>query len=167
MDVSVVNTDSTTSGRRRGEGGDVGAALRQREAEKRALPAAQRILNEEGSFTSFVPFVMSSSGGFGPAARTFLKTLYKTARAAGRWDMANQRGVIATWNTRQASTYWDMRLSLACTVASAEVVGRLIVRDENLNLVVDPRRRQPSLDPNYPGYRCWSWAGPASDRGAI
>jgi hypothetical protein len=47
-----------------------------------------------------------------------------------------------------------MRLSLACTVTSAEVVGSLIVRDENLNMRTDPGRRQP------PKPKCpclWGW----------
>lgn len=167
VDVSVVNTDSSSSGRRRGGAGDVEAALREREAEKWALPAAQRILNEEGSNTSFVPFVMSSSGGFGPAARDFLKKLYKTARTEGRWVMAaGQREVQSTWNTLFASTYWDMRLSMACTITSAEVVGRLIVRDENLNMVVDRERRQPHPNPNVVPYGRWIWSGPATERGA-
>jgi hypothetical protein len=111
FDVSVVNTDSATAGRRRGGAGDVEAALVEREAEKWRLPAAREIRNEEGSNTTFVPFVMSSSGGFGPSARGFLKRLYKVAWEEGKWEMASgQREVFATWNTLYASTSWGMRL---------------------------------------------------------
>jgi hypothetical protein len=40
---------------------------------------------------------------------------------------------------------------MACTAMSAEVVGRIIVRDFNLNLVTDGSRQPPS-DPNSPAY---------------
>jgi hypothetical protein len=43
FDVSVVNTDSATAGRRRGGAGDVEAALVEREAQKCRLPAAREI----------------------------------------------------------------------------------------------------------------------------
>jgi hypothetical protein len=57
----------------------VEAALRACGAEKRALPIARQIQND-GSNKVFVPFVMSSAGGFGPGARKFLKFLYKSSR---------------------------------------------------------------------------------------
>jgi hypothetical protein len=79
IDVSIVNTDSATSQRRRDDFGAVEAALRACEAEKRALPIARQIQND-GSNKVFVPFVMSSAGGFGPDARKFLKFLYKSSR---------------------------------------------------------------------------------------
>jgi hypothetical protein len=40
---------------------------------------------------------------------------------------------------------------MACTAMSAEVVGRIIARDFNLNLVIDGSR-QPLSDPNSPAY---------------
>jgi hypothetical protein len=42
-----------------------------------------------------------------------------------------------------------MRLGMACTAMSAEVVGRIVVRDFYLNLVTDGSR-QPLSDPNSP-----------------
>ena len=108
---------------RRGGGatGSVDEALRRHEREKRALPAARDIIDQEGPQTCFNPFVMSSSGGFGPAARAFLKTLYATARRTGHWVMASgQPQIDVTWNTLFASNYWNMRLSMACTVTSAD-----------------------------------------------
>jgi hypothetical protein len=75
IDFSIVNTDSATTQRRRGDFGAVEAALRAFEAVKRALPIARQIQND-GSNKVFVPFVMSSAGGFGPDARKFLKFLY-------------------------------------------------------------------------------------------
>ena len=148
IDASIVNIDSNTSQRRGGGAEGAEAALRQCEADKRGLPIGLQIQNELGSNTTFVPFVMSSAGGFGPAARTFLKYLYKTSRERGRWLMASgQPQVQASWNTLYASTYWDMRLSMACTATPAEVVGRLVVRDINLNMETDGSR-QPLRNPN-------------------
>ena len=152
VDVSIVNVDSTTQLRRRGGVGDVEAALREREEEKRGLPVARQIISEQGSHTIFVPFVMSSAGGFGPAARDFLKLLYKTARDCGRWEMSNLQHLHSTWATMYASSYWDMRLSMAATITSAEVVGRLIVRDANLNMASAPGRRPPHPNPNVNDY---------------
>ena len=152
IDASIVNIDSNTSQRRGGGAEGAEAALRQCEADKRGLPIGLQIQNELGSNTTFVPFVMSSAGGFGPAARTFLKYLYKTSRERGRWLMASgQPQVQASWNTLYASTYWDMRLSMACTATSAEVVGRLVVRDINQNMETDGSR-QPLRNPNIPAY---------------
>jgi hypothetical protein len=152
IDASIVNIDSNSSQRRGGGAEGAEAALRQCEADKRRLPIGLQIQNELGSNTTFVPFVMSSAGGFGPAARLFLKYLYKTSRERGRWLMASgQPQVQPTWNTLYASTYWDMRLSMACTAMSAEVVARLIVRDSNLNMVTDGSR-QPLRNPNIPAY---------------
>ena len=151
IDVSIVNTDSATSQRRRGDFGAAEAALRAREADKRALPIARQIQND-GSNKVFVPFVMSSAGGFGPEARKFLKFLYKSSRERNCWEIGSgQPQIQSTWNTLFASTYWDMRLSTACTATSAEVVGRIIVRDFNLNLATDGSR-QPLSDPNVPAY---------------
>ena len=151
IDVSIVNTDSATTLRRRGDFGAVEAALRACEAEKRALPIARQIQND-GSNKVFVPFVMSSAGGFGPDARKFLKFLYKSSRERNCWEIGSgQPQIQSTWNTLFASTYWDMRLSMACTAMSAEVVGRIIVRDFNLNLATDGSR-QPLSDPNTPAY---------------
>jgi len=157
VDVSLVNVDSATQLRRGGDAGDVEAALMEREAEKRALPAARQIIDDQGSNTTFVPFVMSSAGGFGPAARKFLKFLFKVARERGKWNMAGLPHLHSTWATMYASSYWSMRLSMACSVTSAEVVGRLVVRDENLNMATDPGRRQPHPDPNANAYGRQSW----------
>ena len=107
VDVALVNIDAATALQRRGDFGDAEASLVQVEEEKRALPIPARLEQAEGASTVFVPFVMSSAGGFGPAARAFLKTLYATARARGRWLMASgQPALELAWNTVFASTYW-------------------------------------------------------------
>ena len=63
---------------------------------------------------------------------------------------AAQPDIESTWNTRAASTYWDMRLSAAVAVAAADVQNRLIRRDETLNLRV--MGRQPHPNPNFAAY---------------
>jgi hypothetical protein len=166
LDVSIVNTDSATAQRTGRDFGAVEASLCRCEADKRALPIARQIQND-GSNKIFVPFVMSSAGGFGPAARSFLKYLYKISRDRNRWEVGTgQPQIQSTWNTLFASTYWDMRLSMACTSMSAEVVGRIIVRDFNLNLASDGSR-QPLVDPNIPAYGRLRLGGGGRDQGAF
>jgi len=88
LEVSIVDTDSATTQRRRGDFGAVKAAPRACEAEKRALPVARQIQND-GSNKVFVPFVMSSAGVFGPGARKFLKFLYKSSRERNCWEVGS------------------------------------------------------------------------------
>ena len=49
-----------------------------------------------------------------------------------------------------ASTYWDMRLSVACAATDAEFQNRLMARDQTLNLPII--ERQPNPDPNRVPY---------------
>ena len=46
-----------------------------------------------------------------------------------------------------ASSFWDMRLSIACAATDAEYQKRIILHDNTLNLPVVAR--QPHPDPNY------------------
>ena len=72
----------------------------------------------------FVPFVMSSFGGLGPAAREFLTMAYRTARRSECFTLGvNHRALQTTWNTLTAATYWDARISVACSQADAEFQG--------------------------------------------
>ncbi len=59
--------------------------------------------------------------------------------------MTQQPEVKYTWNTMVASSFWDMRLRMACTAADAEFQNRIIIRDHTMNLPVVAR--QPP-DPN-------------------
>jgi hypothetical protein len=62
--------------------------------------------------------------GFDPDARKFLKFLYKSSREQSCWEIGSgQPQIQFTWSTLFASAYWDMRLSMAYTAMSAEVVG--------------------------------------------
>ena len=46
-----------------------------------------------------------------------------------------------------ASSFWNMRLSVACTATDAEFQNRIIIRDHTMNLLVVAR--QPHPDPNH------------------
>jgi hypothetical protein len=71
--------------------------------------------------------VMSSFGGLGPAAREFLTAAYRTARRSECFILGvNNRMLQTTWNTLTAATYWDARISVACSQAVAEFQGRII-----------------------------------------
>ncbi len=48
-----------------------------------------------------------------------------------------------TWNTMVASSFLDMRLSVACTATDAEFQNRIIIRDHTINLPVVARQPQP------------------------
>ena len=124
--------------------------LMAKERECREHPVIQGILNAPGNSTVFHPCVISASGGMGPHFVQFLRESYERAKVTGCWNMAAQPDIESTWNTRVASTYWDMRLSAAVAVTAADVQNRLIRRDETLNLRV--MGRQPHPNPNFAAY---------------
>ena len=86
----------------------------------------------------------------GPHFVEFLRESYERAKLSDCWNMAFHPDIESTWNTRVASTYWDMRLSTAVAVTAADVQNRLIQRDETLNLRL--MGRQPHPNPNYAAY---------------
>ena len=55
-----------------------------------------------------------------------------------------------SWNTMVASSFWDMRLSIACAATDAEYQNRIILHDNTLSLPVVAR--QPHPDPNYASF---------------
>ena len=61
--------------------------------------------------------------------------------------MLRQPALKHSWNTMVASSFWDVRLSIACAATDAEYQGLIILHDNTLNLPVVAR--QPHLDPNY------------------
>jgi hypothetical protein len=148
LEVSVVTVGSDTSLARISRAGldSVTALLRAREQEKRSHRVIQKITNEAGNNTIFTPIVLSASGAMGPSTVAFLKDVYARAKAAGKFNM-KQPDMKYTWNTMVASSYWDMRLSVACTATDAEFQNRIIIRDHTMNLPVVAR--QPHPDPNH------------------
>ena len=74
----------------------------------------------------------------------FLKEVYGRA---DKFLMSQQPALRYSWNTMAASSFWDMRLSIACAATDAEHQNRIILHDNTLNLPVVAR--QPHPDPNY------------------
>ncbi len=81
-----------------------------------------------------------------PSTVAFLKDAYARAKSAGI-KMSQQPNMKYTWSTMAASSFWDMRLSVACTATDAEFQNRIIIRHRTLNL--DVVARQPHPDPNH------------------
>ena len=77
---------------------------------------------------------MASTGGFGGEARSFLKTIFNASKLAGKFHLgvgerSLSRPLDTTWNTAVASRYWEMRLSVAVTLADASLRKSLVERD--------------------------------------
>ena len=83
----------------------------------------------------------------GPSMVTFLKEVYGRAKEAYKFLMSQQPALKHSWNAVVASSFWDMRLSMACAATDAEYRNRVILHDSTLNLPVVAR--QPHPDPNY------------------
>ena len=61
-----------------------------------------------------------------------------------------QPTIQTTWNTLRASTYWNMRLSVAGYAKDAQVRNDILLSDFTRSLVVVGR--QPHPDPNFASY---------------
>ncbi len=57
--------------------------------------------------------------------------------------MSQQPALKYSWNTMVASSFWDMRLSIACAATDAEFQSRIILYDNNLNFHVVARQPHP------------------------
>ena len=153
IDVAVVNVDSDTSINAGSRAEDIDAILSAEEAKrKRENKVILGLQNERGNNIIFVPFVMASTGGFGGEARSFLKTIFNASKLAGKFHLgvgerSLSRPLDTTWNTAVASRYWEMRLSVAVTLADASLRKSLVERDLSSGLRVVGR--QPHPDPNY------------------
>jgi len=118
--------------------------------DKRNHSVVQMLLNEAGYHTIFTPIVMSACGAMGPSMVAFLKEVYGRAKEADKFLMSQQPALRYSWNTMVASSFWDMRLSIACAATDAEIHNRIILHDNTLNLPVVAR--QPHPDPNYASF---------------
>ena len=70
--------------------------------------------------------------------------IHGRAKDADKFLMSQQPVLKYTWNTMVTSSFWDMRLSIACAATDAEFQNRIILHD-NLPVVA----QQPHPDPNY------------------
>ena len=149
LEVSVVTvgSDAALAGSARAGLEGTTALLRAREEEKRNHGVIRKLLNDAGNNTIFTPIVMSASGAMGPSMIAFLQGAYERAKAANKFEMWQQSKLHYSWNTMVASSFWDMRLSVACVATDAEFQNRLIQRDRTLNFPVVAR--QPNSNPNF------------------
>ena len=83
----------------------------------------------------------------GPSMVAFLKEVYGRTKSADKFLMSQQPALNYSWNKMVASSFWDMRLSIACAATDAEFQNRIILHDNTLNFQV--AARQPYPDPNY------------------
>ena len=83
----------------------------------------------------------------GPSMVAFLKDVYGRAKGADKFLMSQQPALKYSWNTMVASSFWDMRLSIACAATDAEFQNRIIRHYNTLNHHVVAR--QPHPDPNF------------------
>ena len=73
----------------------------------------------------------------------FLKEVYGRAKEADKFLTSQQPALKHTWNTMVASSFWDMRLSIACAATDAEYQNHIILNDNTLNLPVVARQPHP------------------------
>ena len=66
----------------------------------------------------------------GPSMVAFLKKAYGRAKDADKFLMSQQPALKYTWNTMVSSSFWDMRLSIACAATDAEFQNRIILQGE-------------------------------------
>jgi hypothetical protein len=86
----------------------------------------------------------------GTSMIVFLQCVYARAKALGKFDMRRQSELYYTRSTMVASSFWDMRLSVACVATDAEFQNRVIQRDRTLNFPVVAR--QPNSNLNFAAY---------------
>ena len=77
----------------------------------------------------------------------FLEEVFGRVKEADKFLMSQQPALKHSWNTMVASSFWNMRLSIACAATDAEYQNRSILHDNSLNLPVVAQ--QPHPDPNY------------------
>ena len=83
----------------------------------------------------------------GPSMVAYLKQVYGRAKDADKFLRSQQTALKYNWNTMVTSSFWDMRLSIACAATDAEFQNRIVLHDNILNLPVVAQ--QPHPDPNY------------------
>ena len=83
--------------------------------------------------TLFSPHRYVSLWSYGPLNGSFLKEVYGRAKEADKFLMSPQPALKFSRNTMVASSFWDMRLSIACAATDAEYQNRIILHDNNLN----------------------------------
>ena len=89
----------------------------------------------------------------GPSMVAFLKGVYDRAKEADKFLMSQQPAQKHSWNTMVASSFLDMRLSIACAATDAEYQNRIILHDNTLGHSTSPSWRSspiPTPTPHRP-----------------
>ena len=113
------------------------------ERAKRNHSVVRRVLNEAGNNAFFTPIVISTCGAMGPSMVAFLKEVYSRAKEANKLLMSQQPALKQKWNTAMVSSFWDMRLSIACAATDADYQNSIILQDNTLNFPVVMRQPHP------------------------
>ena len=94
--------------------GEVPSIPRARERERRRCARISAIAEHDEGNNLFIPDALTSCGGFGLSAQKYFRHICGRARENSCSDMGvGQPTIQTTWNTLHASTYWNMRLSVA------------------------------------------------------
>ena len=101
------------------------------------------IFNEAGNHTIFTPIVMSAFGAMVPSMMAFLKEVYGRAKEADKFLMSQKPALKYTWNTMVASSFWDMRLSIACNTTDPEYRKHIILHENAIRLLVVAHQPHP------------------------
>ncbi len=98
---------------------------------------------------------MSAFGAVGPSMIAFLHSLNERAKAASNFEMWQKSELHYTWNTMVASSFWDMRLNVACGFRF-RVPELCYPADRTLNfpLVARQLNAKPKLYAAYRATRC-------------
>ena len=67
----------------------------------------------------------------GPSMVAFRKEVYSRAKEAVKLLMSQHPAL-----KHMASSFWDMRLSIACAATDADIQNRIFLKDNTLNLPV-------------------------------
>ena len=122
LEVSIVTIGSDTS---LGRGARAGLDGFNAQLRARDHSVVQRLQNEAGKAGNnniFIPIVMSASGARGPSmvVVAFLKGVFGRAKVVEKFLKLQEPALRHTWNTLVASSFWDVRLSIACAATDVE-----------------------------------------------
>ena len=116
LEVSIVTIRSDTS---LGRGARAGLDGFNAQLRARDHSVVQRLQNEAGKAGNnniFIPI----AGAMGPSMVAFLKGVYGRAKVVEKFLKLQQPALRHTWNTLVASSFWDVRLSIACAATDVE-----------------------------------------------
>ena len=82
----------------------------------------------------------------GPSMVSFLKEVYCRAEGADKFLISQQPALKYSWNTMAVSSFWDMRLGIACAATDAEFQTASFLHDNTPSTSMS-WRGSPTLTP--------------------